>query len=118
MDIDFRQVEDYLLGYPKSFVDYPFGQEPSVYKVRLIDNTTKMFALLIEKNGLLNISLKCDPQLALDLRQKYESVMAGYHLSKKHWNTIIMSGQLSWQEIKDLIRHSYDLVCKADETSY
>jgi predicted DNA-binding protein (MmcQ/YjbR family) len=58
----------------------------------------------------VRISLKCDPQLAELLRGKYEEVMPGYHLNKKHWNTIVLSGQLSWEEVQGLIRHSYDLV--------
>lgn len=70
----------------------------------------KMFALVPEGVDPVRISLKCDPQLAETLRQKYESVMPGYHLNKKHWNTIVLSGQLDWPEIEGLIRHSYNLV--------
>jgi predicted DNA-binding protein (MmcQ/YjbR family) len=69
-----------------------------------------MFALVDEKSDPINLSLKCDPKLAETLREKYESVMPGYHLNKKHWNTILLTGQLSWPEIQDLIRHSYILV--------
>ena len=72
----------------------------------------KMFALISEKSEPLRLSLKCDPRLSEVLREKYESVMPGYHLNKKHWNTIVLSGQLNWDEIKALIRHSYDLVAK------
>lgn len=72
----------------------------------------KMFALVTEKKEPVQISLKCDPLLAETLREKYESVMSGYHLNKKHWNTIVLTGQLSWDEVKDLIRHSYNLVAK------
>jgi predicted DNA-binding protein (MmcQ/YjbR family) len=69
-----------------------------------------MFALIPEGKSPISISLKCDPKLAEVLREKYESVMPGYHLNKKHWNTIVLSGQLSWDEVKDLILHSYQLV--------
>lgn len=103
-----KQVEDYLLSLPNAKLDYPFGENTAVYKVN-----NKMFALVTEKKLPVQISLKCDPQLAETLRQKYETVMPGYHLNKKHWNTILLTGQLSWDEIKDLIRHSYDLVAKA-----
>lgn len=72
----------------------------------------KMFALIEEKSDPVRISLKCDPQLAVLLREKYESVMPGYHLNKKYWNTLVLTGQLSWQEVQDLIRHSYELVSK------
>ena len=110
-----KQVEEYLLSMPGAQLDYPFGENTAVYKVN--DPSTgsgqgKMFALVTEKKMPVQISLKCDPLLAETLRQKYESVMPGYHLNKKHWNTIVLTGQLSWDEIKDLIRHSYDLVTK------
>jgi len=62
-----------------------------------------------EKKMPVQLSLKCDPLLAQTLREKYETVLPGYHLNKKHWNTIVLTGQLSWEEIKDLIRLSYDL---------
>lgn len=94
-----------MLSMPNARLDYPFGEGVAVYKV-----DDKMFALVAEKSEPVRLSLKCDPQLAVTLREKYESVMPGYHLNKKHWNTILLTGQLSWQEIQDLIRHSYNLV--------
>ena len=100
-----RQVEDYLLSQPGARLDYPFGESVGVYKV-----AEKMFALVSEKTSPLRLSLKCDPQLAETLRQRYVSVMPGYHLSKRHWNTIILSGQLTNNEIFDLIDHSYSLI--------
>jgi predicted DNA-binding protein (MmcQ/YjbR family) len=103
--VDHKTVEDYVLSMPNSKLDYPFGEEAAVYKVN-----DKMFALIAEKSKPLRISLKCDPLLSETLRQKYESVMPGYHLNKKHWNTIILSGQLPWKEVQDLIKHSYNLV--------
>jgi len=63
-----------------------------------------------EKSEPLQLSLKSDPLLAITLREKYETVLAGYHLNKKHWNTILLTGQLSWEEVQGLIRHSYNLV--------
>lgn len=106
--MDHKTVEDYILSMPNSQLDYPFGKDVAVYKVG-----DKMFALIEEKSDPVRISLKCDPLLAQTLRERYESVMPGYHLNKKHWNTIILSGQLSWEEIQDLIRHSYNLVTEA-----
>src|SRR5690554_5405610 len=100
-----KEVEEYVLSMPNAKLDYPFGQEVAVYKVK-----GKMFALIPEGKEPVRISLKCDPQLAELLRAKYESVMPGYHLNKKHWNTIVLSGQLPWEDVKALIRHSYDLV--------
>src|SRR3989442_15764547 len=100
-----KEVETYLLGLPNARLDYPFGEGVAVYKVK-----DKMFALVKEGSHPVRISLKCDPQLAQYLREKYESVMPGYHLNKKHWNTLLLTGQLSWPEVQDLIRHSYNLV--------
>ncbi len=69
-----------------------------------------MFAIMQEGREPVQVSLKCDPQLAILLREKYETVMPGYHLNKKHWNTVLLSGQLPWEEIEGLILHSYNLV--------
>jgi predicted DNA-binding protein (MmcQ/YjbR family) len=103
--MDRKTVEDYVLSLPDAVREYPFGEDVAVYKVG-----DKMFALMSETKDPVNLSLKCDPLLATALREKYETVLAGYHLNKKHWNTLILSGQLSWDEVQDLIRHSYRLV--------
>lgn len=103
--MDHKTVEKYVLSMPNAKLDYPFGEEVAVYKVN-----DKMFALIAEGKDPVRISLKCDPQLAKVLRDKYTTVMEGYHLNKKHWNTIVLSGELPWEEIQGLIRHSYDLV--------
>jgi predicted DNA-binding protein (MmcQ/YjbR family) len=102
-----KEVEEYILSMPNARLDYPFGKEAAVYKT-----DDKMFALIAEGSDPVRLSLKCDPLLAETLRAKYETVMAGYHLNKKYWNTIVLTGQLSWDEIKDLIRLSYNLVAK------
>lgn len=69
-----------------------------------------MFALIAEGKQPLRLSLKCDPRLSEILREKYETVMPGDHLNKKHWNTIILSGRPDWEEVQGLIEHSYLLV--------
>ena len=103
--MDHKTVEEYLLSMPNARLDYPFGNDVAVYKVG-----DKMFALVQEGSNPVRLSLKCDPLLAQTLREKYESVMPGHHLNKKHWNTLLLSGQLAWPEVQDLIRHSYRLV--------
>jgi predicted DNA-binding protein (MmcQ/YjbR family) len=108
-----KELEEYLLSLPGAWLDFPFGEEVSVYKVGPKEKG-KMFALIHEESTPLRVSLKCDPQLALTLREKYESVMPGYHLNKKHWNTILLTGQLSDDEVKDLAYHSYLLVTGAE----
>ena len=103
--MDHKTVEEYILSMANAARDYPFGEGVAVYKV-----DDKMFALIAEGSDPLRLSLKCDPQLSEVLREKYESVMPGYHLNKKHWNTVVLTGQLSWEEVQDLIRLSYQLV--------
>ncbi len=108
-----KTVEDHLLSMPGAFRDYPFGEGVAVYKVKSLegkDGDGKMFALIGEKTTPLQLSLKCDPQLSVVLREKYETVMPGYHLNKKHWNTLLLTGQLEWEEVQDLVRLSYNLV--------
>lgn len=104
-----KEFEDYLLQLPKVWLDYPFGEGTAVYKYGDKPDG-KIVAIVAEGSKPLRVSLKCDPKLALLLREKYESVLPGYHLNKKHWNTIICSGQLPDDEIFDLARHSYELV--------
>jgi predicted DNA-binding protein (MmcQ/YjbR family) len=111
--MDHKTVEEYVLSMPNALLDYPFGEEVAVYKVSSPAGE-KMFALIPEKSHPVRISLKCDPQLSQLLRERYDEVMPGYHLNKKHWNTIVLSGQLSWDEIKALILHSYNLVAGMD----
>ncbi|MDB5182088.1 MAG: uncharacterized protein JWP13_851 [Candidatus Saccharibacteria bacterium] len=103
--MDHKTVEDYILSFNGTVREYPFGEGTAVYKAG-----DKMFALVAEGSEPLRLSVKGDPQLNTVLREKYETVMPGYHLNKKHWNTIVLSGQLAWEEIQDLIRHSYILV--------
>jgi predicted DNA-binding protein (MmcQ/YjbR family) len=103
--MDRKTLEDYILSMPNSYLDYPFGEDTAVYKVG-----DKMFALVSETKQPLQVSLKGDPHLNEILREEYESVMPGYHLNKKHWNTILLSGQLPWEEVQGFIRHSYELV--------
>jgi predicted DNA-binding protein (MmcQ/YjbR family) len=103
--MDHKTVEAYILTLPNARLDYPFGEGVAVYKIG-----DKMFALISEDKKPLQLSLKGDPQLNDILREKYESVLPGYHLNKKHWNTVILTGQLPWEEVQGLILHSYHLV--------
>lgn len=100
-----KEIEQYILTMPGTKLDYPFGEKIAVYK----SANDKLFALIAEDSNPVQLSLKGDPQLNKLLRDKYESVLPGYHLNKKYWNTIIVSGQLSDDEVKDLIRHSFEL---------
>ena len=94
---------------PNTRLDYPFGEGIAVYKAP-VSGEEKLFAIMPEGKEPLQISLKCDPQLAELLREKYETVLPGYHLNKKHWNTILLTGQLPLEEVQGLIVLSYNLV--------
>jgi predicted DNA-binding protein (MmcQ/YjbR family) len=109
-----KELEEFILSFPDTWLDFPFGEETSVYKIGHKETGEgKMFALIQNDSKPLRVSLKCDPQLAEVLREKYETVLPGYHLSKKHWNTILCTGQVSEDELKSFIRHSYELVTNA-----
>lgn len=96
---------------PDAWLDFPFGETTSVYKVgKDSDGQGKMFALIDDNSKPLRISLKCDPTLSETLRETYETVLPGYHLNKKHWNTIICTGQVPDDELRSLIHISYNLV--------
>lgn len=102
-----RSIIDYCLRKKGASKDYPFGPEPLVIKV-----AGKMFALISDKGDSFDISLKCDPVIAENLREQYEAIRPGYHMNKNHWNTITIDGSLPMSEIFDMIDHSYDLVVK------
>ncbi len=102
-----KALEDMITALPGVCLDFPFDETTAVYRR---GEAGKMFALIAENSNPVRLSLKCDPQLAELLREKYETVLPGYHLNKKHWNTIICSGQVPVEELRDLIRHSYELV--------
>ena len=106
-----KELEEFLLAFENTWLEFPFGGGTSVYKVGDKDaGEGKMFAVIADNSNPLRVSLKCDPLLAETLREKYESIVPGHHLNKKHWNTIICTGQLSNDEVKDLARLSYNLV--------
>ena len=110
-----KELETYILRMPHARLDYPFGPGAAVYKAGEAEDA-KLFAIIQEGSDPIRVSLKCDPLLGKTLREKYETVLPGYHLNKKHWNTIICSGQLRDDEIQDLIRHSYALTYRPPES--
>jgi predicted DNA-binding protein (MmcQ/YjbR family) len=95
----------HCLGKPTATEGTPFGPDNIVFKVK-----GKMFALLAFEEVPPRANLKCDPDLALELRDRYEQVEPGYHMNKKHWNTIVLDGVIPDGEIRKMIDHSYDLV--------
>lgn len=105
------ELDEYLLSFPNTWLDFPFGEETAVYKARHKETGEgKLFALVTVDSKPIRVSLKTDPKLSMTLRERYEEVQPGYHLNKKHWITLINTGQLNDDEIKDLVRLSYNLV--------
>ena len=98
-------LRDHCLGFPGSTETFPFGPETAVFKV-----ADKMFALSRLRQSPLRVSLKCEPLLAEQLREAHPAVLPGYHLNKKHWNTVIIDGSVPEEMIKDMVEDSYDLV--------
>jgi predicted DNA-binding protein (MmcQ/YjbR family) len=96
------------LDRPGTVEEFPFGPETSVFKV-----AGKMFALSALERAPLEVSLKCEPELAVGLRASYDAIRPGYHLNKRHWNTVTVDGSLSDQLVRDLVEDSYDLVVSA-----
>ncbi len=99
------ELRDYCLSFTGAEETFPFGPETSVFKV-----AGKMFALSQLGADSLRVSLKCEPALAEALRGAHAAVLPGYHLNKRHWNTVIIDGSLSDDAISDMIEDSYDLV--------
>ena len=103
--MDLEQFREYCLSKPGATEGTPFGPDVLVFKVG-----GKMFALAALDEVPPTVNLKCDPDLALDLRDRYEQVRAGYHMNKKHWNTVGIESGIPDIELRKMIDHSYKLV--------
>lgn len=97
-------LREYCISKKDVTESFPFGDDTLVFKVK-----GKIF-MLANLDGDLSINLKCDPELALELRERYPSVQPGYHMNKKHWNTIYLDGSVPDREVFSWIDHSYELV--------
>jgi predicted DNA-binding protein (MmcQ/YjbR family) len=103
--VDSQALRDLCLTFRGSEETFPFGFETSVFKV-----AGKMFALSRLAGDPLSVSLKCEPLLAEQLRAAHPAITAGYHLNKRHWNTVLLDGSLLDEMVSDMIEDSYDLV--------
>ncbi|MDG1296830.1 MAG: MmcQ/YjbR family DNA-binding protein [Saprospiraceae bacterium] len=104
MDIEFFRA--YCLNKVGTTEEFPFDDKTLVFKVM-----DKVYALCRLESDPMQVNLKCDPDRAEDLRDSYTSVIPGYHMNKKHWNTLVMDGDIPFGLFKELIDHSYELVC-------
>jgi len=112
-----KELEGYILAFDNVWLDFPFGEDKYVYKVGdKQKGEGEMFALIDKDSKPVRLSLKCDPVLAESLRKEYETILPGLNLNKKYWNTIICTGQVSQQQLTDLIRLSYRIVTETDLT--
>ena len=105
--MDLAEFREYCLTKPSATEGTPFGPDVLVFKV-----SGKMFALAVLDELPTTVNLKCDPDLALDLRDRYEQVRPGYHMNKKHWNTVEIEHGIPDAELRKMIDHSYELVIK------
>ncbi len=100
-------MREYALSLKNVEESFPFGNDTLVFKV---DN--KIFLLASLSSEKLQFNVKCNPEKAIELREQYSSVLPGYHMNKKHWNTIVVDGELSTKQLKQSISDSYSLVAK------
>mgnify|MGYP003338015173 FL=1 len=104
--MNIEEIREFALSFPEVTEGFPFGETVLVFKKK-----NKMFLLLPLDEETTQFNVKCDPEEAIELREKYpETVLPGYHMNKKHWNTVIIDGRLSSKQIKKMIEDSYDLV--------
>lgn len=104
--MDIETIREYVLQKPSVTEGFPFGEDTLVFKVN-----EKIFLLAGLDSDPLQFNVKCDPDRAIELRDEFpDSVLPGYHMNKKHWNTVIVNGRLSAKQLKEMIDHSYELV--------
>ena len=108
MSMDIEQIREWALALEEVTEGFPFGETVLVFKAG-----GKMFLLLPLDEMPLQFNVKCDPELAISLREEFpDTIMPGYHMNKRHWNTVVIDGRLSASKLKEMIIHSHALVYK------
>lgn len=102
--MNIEELRTYCLQKKYATEGFPFGEDTLVFKVG-----EKVFLLVSLTTGN-RFNVKCDPERAVELREQYDEIIPGYHMNKKHWNTVFMDGRLTFKQLTELIDHSYDLV--------
>jgi predicted DNA-binding protein (MmcQ/YjbR family) len=105
--MNFVETRRYILERPEAKEDFPFGPDVAVFKLQ-----KKMFATLVQSEDSARMNLKCDPNEALILRDIFDAVLPGYHMNKRHWNTVVLDGSIPRGEIERMIDSSYSLVAR------
>src|SRR5262245_27131552 len=103
--MDIESIREYCLAKPGAEETLPFGPDVIVFKIG-----NKAFLLLPLDTEQLQFNVKCDPDLPIELREQFPCVLPGYHMNKKHWNTIVVDGSVPAKQLKEWVDHSYDLV--------
>jgi predicted DNA-binding protein (MmcQ/YjbR family) len=103
--MNIEELRDFVLSLKNVEEGFPFGEDTLVFKIN-----KKIFLLVSLSSVPLQFNVKCDPDRAIELREEYSCILPGYHMNKKHWNTIIVDGTLSKTQLKNFIKDSYDLV--------
>ncbi len=103
--MDIESIHGFAMSLGKVEDCQPFGPDNLVYKIN-----NKMFLLIATDESPLKFNVKCNPELALELREEFSSVLPGYHMNKKHWNTIVIDGNIPTAKLKEFIQHSFELV--------
>jgi predicted DNA-binding protein (MmcQ/YjbR family) len=103
--MNIEELRDFVLSLKNVEEGFPFGENTLVFKIN-----KKIFLLVSLSSVPLQFNVKCDPGRAIELREEYSCILPGYHMNKKHWNTIIVDGTLSKTQLKNFIKDSYDLV--------
>jgi predicted DNA-binding protein (MmcQ/YjbR family) len=106
--MDIQKLLEALRRMPENTEDFPFDETTLVFRIG-----GKIFALTDLEDDPARVNLKCDPDLAEDLRSQHQSVIPGYHMNKKHWNTVILDGSIAEDRILWMIDHSYELVMRS-----
>ena len=103
--MNIEEIREYALSLLEVEEGFPFGEETLVFKVK-----GKIFLLASIYSSPLQFNVKCDPERAIELREEYACVLPGYHMNKKHWNTVIIDRTLTSKQLREMIEHSYQLV--------
>ena len=103
--MNIETLREYCLSKPGSEESFPFGEETLVFKVN-----GKIFLLTSLDSQPLQFNVKCNPEKAIELREQFACILAGYHMNKKHWNTVIADGSLPDKQLKEFVDESYELV--------
>ena len=105
--MDIEELRDFVLTMKDVEESFPFGEDTLVFKTN-----NKIFLLVSLSSSPLKFNAKCDPEKAIQFREEFPCILPGYHMNKKHWNTVIIDGRLSKSQLKEFIKDSYHLVAK------